>query len=290
MKKMLACLASLSVVAVGCGALGPSGGLYTGVKGPRSFQTGGASNAGSAAIAGESCAMSILGLVALGDWSVDGALKAAGAEGKTLKNVAVDTRVMSILGFVYGTYCTAINAQIAEGAPPAAEVPVEEVKAEEPKMSERVENGRKLTTGFVATGATDGMEEQLVQFIEDGSRPVDKTTWFNFDRINFRSGSAELEMAKSKEQLTNIAEILKAYPAVKLKVGGYTDNSGKAAANKKLSQQRAEAVAKALEDLGVEPGRLDPEGYGSEHPICPANNTPDCKAKNRRLAVRVTEK
>lgn len=58
----------------------------------------------------------------------------------------------------------------------------------------------------------------------------------------------------------------------------------------KLSQQRAETVVNALVGMGTDKSRLSPEGYGSQHPVCPANDTEECKAKNRRIAVRVTAK
>jgi len=149
---------------------------------------------------------------------------------------------------------------------------------------------RQLSTGYSVVGNLRGIEAQLVAFIEDASRAVDKDTWFNFDRLNFKFGSSELEMANSSAQLTNIAEIMKAFPAVKLKVGGYTDSVGKADANMKLSAARAKTVSDALVAMGVGADRLVPEGYGADHPECPANDTEECRAKNRRIAVRVTAK
>lgn len=115
MKKVLSLMAVATfLLSIGCGALvGPTGALYTGVKNPGMFTTGETTNPGGAAISGESCANSILGLVAMGDWSTDAALKAAGAEGKTLKNVAVDHPYMSILG-LYAKFCTTVNAQVAQ--------------------------------------------------------------------------------------------------------------------------------------------------------------------------------
>lgn len=111
MKKVLAFVAAAAMfVAVGCG---PIGLIFTSVKHPGTFQTGETTNPGGSAISGESCAMSILSLIALGDWSVDAALKAAGAEGKTLKNVAVDHPTLNILG-LYGKYCTTVSAQVAQ--------------------------------------------------------------------------------------------------------------------------------------------------------------------------------
>ncbi|HEX9958591.1 MAG TPA: OmpA family protein, partial [Fibrella sp.] len=94
---------------------------------------------------------------------------------------------------------------------------------------------------------------------------------------------------ESREQLQNIAAILKAYPAVNLKIGGYTDNVGNAAANKKLSQRRAESAMTELVRLGVDQARLEAEGYGQEQPIA-SNNTEEGRAQNRRTAVRVTKK
>lgn len=284
MKTWLSLGLSVGMVASGCAA-GPTGSLFTSVKGPRHFDPGESINPAASVISGESCSMSILGLIALGDWSVDAALRAAGAEGKTLKNVAVDSRTMTILGALYGNYCTQITAQVVDGAMPVAEAPALEVVPVAP-----VAVGRQLSTGQVVKGNDGGIEYSLLDFVQDPNRPVDKTTWFNFDRVVFKSGSAEIDMEASKEQLANIHEILKAYPAVKLKVGGYTDNTGSAATNKKLSGQRATAVVGALQKLGTDASRLDPEGYGPEHPVCPANDTPECRAQNRRLAVRVTAK
>ena len=153
-----------------------------------------------------------------------------------------------------------------------------------------VEYAFKLDSGFELKGAKDGIEEKLVTFVKDATKVVDKTTWFSFDRLTFQTGKAELDMEKSKAQLENIKEILGAFPTLKLKLGGYTDNVGKPEDNKKLSQDRANSVMKALVDMGIKADRLEAEGYGQEHPVCAANDTDECNAKNRRIDVRVTAK
>lgn len=147
---------------------------------------------------------------------------------------------------------------------------------------------RKLPSGIELNIPEFGIENNLVKFIEDPNKPVDKTTWFNFDRLLFDTGKATLKPA-SQEQLKNMAEILKAYPQVELKLGGYTDNTGSADVNKKLSQDRADSVKRELVKLGIAASRLDAEGYGQEHPVA-SNDTAEGRAQNRRIAVRVTKK
>ncbi|MFY7888840.1 MAG: sodium-translocating pyrophosphatase [Spirosomataceae bacterium] len=131
------------------------------------------------------------------------------------------------------------------------------------------------------------IESDLVEFIKS-DKAVDKTTWFDFDNLTFETGKAVLK-PESQNQLKNIAEILKAYPKVALKLGGYTDNTGDANANLKLSGDRAKTVESELVKLGVEDARLEAEGYGQEHPVAD-NATEEGRAANRRISVRVTAK
>ena len=147
---------------------------------------------------------------------------------------------------------------------------------------------RKLPNDFELKAPATGIERQIVVFIEDQSRQADSTAWFDFDRLLFETGSAALK-PESKEQLRNVAEIMKAYPSVKAKIGGYTDNVGDPASNLKLSQARAQAVVAELVALGVAPDRLTAEGFGEQHPVAD-NSTEQGRQQNRRIAMRVTEK
>jgi OOP family OmpA-OmpF porin len=146
----------------------------------------------------------------------------------------------------------------------------------------------KLPNGVELNLPEFGVEKKLIAFIEDKSKPVDKTTWFSFDRLDFETGGATLKPT-SAEQLKNIAEIMKAYPKVALKIGGYTDNTGNAGANLKLSQLRAQNTMQELVKSGVDAKRLAAEGYGEKHPVAD-NATEEGRAKNRRIDLRVTSK
>lgn len=146
---------------------------------------------------------------------------------------------------------------------------------------------KTLSTGVELNFGEKSIENELISFIEDKSKPVDKTTWFNFRDLRFETGSAVID-STSMQEVRNIAEILKAYP-IDLKIGGYTDNVGKEATNQKLSADRATSVVNALVAMGIDAKRLDPEGYGSQFPVA-SNDTEEGKAQNRRIAVRVTKK
>ena len=148
---------------------------------------------------------------------------------------------------------------------------------------------RKLADGNELEIGVNSAEFKLLNFVEDASLPIDKTTWFTLDRLYFETGSNTFK-AESKDQLDRVAAIMKAYPALTLKVGGYTDNTGSDDVNMALSQKRAEAAKAGLVSRGVAANRLEAEGYGPQHPVCPANDTPECKAMNRRIDVRVTAK
>jgi OmpA-OmpF porin, OOP family len=146
----------------------------------------------------------------------------------------------------------------------------------------------KLPDGVSLRIPSNGVESKLLSFIQDSSKAVDKTTWFSFDRIEFETDSAKLK-ASSQEQLSNIAAILKAYPQVDLKIGGYTDNTGDSAHNLKLSQDRAANTLNELVTLGTAQSRLEAEGYGQQFPIAD-NTTPEGRQRNRRIDIRVTKK
>lgn len=132
-----------------------------------------------------------------------------------------------------------------------------------------------------------GMEGRLLMHIQTAS-PFDRETWFDFDRLNFEADSATLR-PDSREQLESTAAILKAYPNVRVKIGGYTGRWGNPATNLRLSQLRASAVAAELKSLGVADNRLLTEGYGDQHPLA-SNIRAQGAGRGGRVAIRVISK
>ena len=175
-------------------------------------------------------------------------------------------------------------ASVAEAPPPAPTAAP--VAPATPDLGSFVP--RQLVDGTMLNIPEHGVEGKLLAFIQDRSQKPNKTSWFDFDRLLFATGSATLE-PQSSEQLHNIAAILNAYPATHLTIGGYTDNTGDPAANLKLSQDRANNVTAELVKLGVASDRLVAKGYGEEHPVGD-NATEAGRAQNRRISMLVTQK
>ena len=134
----------------------------------------------------------------------------------------------------------------------------------------------------------NGVEANLLAFVQNPNARVDNSTWFNFDRLLFDTGSATLRPA-SQEQINNIAAILAAYPNVHLEVAGFTDNVGSGASNMELARDRANAVVVALVNRGVPQDCLTAGAYGAQRPAA-TNATEEGRAQNRRVALRVTQK
>ena len=147
---------------------------------------------------------------------------------------------------------------------------------------------QQLPNGVYLNIPERGVEARLLSYIQDKNRAVTETTWFDFDRLYFNPGSATLR-PQSQEQVDNIAAILAAYPNVRMKVGGFTDNVGSADRNLQLSRDRANTVVAELVRKGVSSDRLAAEGYGEQNPVGD-NSTVEGRTRNRRVSMMVTQK
>jgi OmpA-OmpF porin, OOP family len=156
------------------------------------------------------------------------------------------------------------------------------------KAGSLIEAGKAMLPGGVSLDIPKGsLEEKVLMFIESKDT-VSKKLWFDFDRLLFETGKSTLK-PESMEQLKNVAAIMKAFPNVKIKLGGYTDNKGNAANNMKLSGERAKNVMAELVKLGTEAPRMEAEGYGDGNPVA-SNDTEEGRAKNRRISISVRAK
>lgn len=137
--------------------------------------------------------------------------------------------------------------------------------------------------------AANGFERTLLNFITTGSiDTIDKTkNWFTLHDVQFKTGTDEYATEKAMVQLTNVASVLKAFPNVVLKLGGYTDVRGDDTSNMKLSQKRADIVMKDLIKLGAKPSQIkEAVGYGEEFATATEGDV-EGMARDRKTAAKV---
>ncbi len=141
--------------------------------------------------------------------------------------------------------------------------------------------GVYITNVVMAKGAVDLYERNTTDYSSAVEKAIAETGKFVTNNILFETGKATLK-PESMEEIQKVAEYMKKNPQARFEVQGHTDNQGSDKINDPLSQQRAEAVVKALEEQGVDPFNLRPVGKGSHEPVAD-NKTDEGRAKNRRV-------
>jgi outer membrane protein OmpA-like peptidoglycan-associated protein len=111
-----------------------------------------------------------------------------------------------------------------------------------------------------------------------GARVVLRNVFFDTNKSTLRK--------ESKSELEKLLKLMKEMATLKLEISGHTDNVGAADYNKKLSQERAQAVVTYLTEKGIAKERLTYEGYGFDRPIAP-NDTEANRQLNRRTEFEV---
>jgi len=184
---------------------------------------------------------------------------------------------------VHGTTAT----PVAVTTPPPAVAPAP-APAPTPSPAAAALVKQTICAGQLIEVGANGVESMLIAFLDDKTSVIGPNTRFSFDRIEFETDSAALKPS-SRAQIKNIAEIMKCYPTLEMKIAGHTDSKADDAYNLKLSQERADSAKSELVALGVAPSRLAAQGYGEEFPIAD-NDTEEGRARNRRTDIVVTKK
>ncbi len=104
--------------------------------------------------------------------------------------------------------------------------------------------------------------------------------------ILFDTGKSDLK-DQAKDNLAQMAAIMKKYPENVLTIKGYTDNTGSLDLNKSLSAKRAEAVRVHLISSGLPANAISTVGMGPENPIAD-NAKEDGRKQNRRVEIEIT--
>lgn len=153
--------------------------------------------------------------------------------------------------------------------------------------------------GAVGTGAGvvigNKMDKQQAELEQIEGAKVETVTDVNnlqaikvtFDSgILFATGKSSLNTV-SQQSLTEFANSLSDNPDTDVTIYGHTDNTGSREINEKLSNERAESVAKFVIDKGVNGTRLTTEGKAYDVPVAD-NSTVEGRSQNRRVELFIT--
>jgi len=108
----------------------------------------------------------------------------------------------------------------------------------------------------------------------------------NMSDVLFKSGSFEL-LPGARERLAKVSGIVLAYQGLRLAVEGHTDSIGSDEYNRRLSEQRADAVRDYLVQQGIEAEAISASGFGKSEPVA-SNDTPEGRQQNRRVELVVS--
>lgn len=142
-------------------------------------------------------------------------------------------------------------------------------------------------TGAIVGAMMDKQERELRQINgvnvqrvgnDELAVSVKNDVLFDFDSAALRSAS--------RNAINQMADVFQKYPDTTIRVEGFTDSTGAASYNRRLSQRRANSVSTYLENLGVRSSRLDAVGYGESRPRA-TNRTASGRQLNRRVEIHI---
>ncbi|HJT17821.1 MAG TPA: OmpA family protein [Thermoanaerobaculia bacterium] len=141
--------------------------------------------------------------------------------------------------------------------------------------------------GAIVGAMMDKQERELrqIQGVDVTRTSPDELNVSVQNEVLFDFNSSALRSA-SRTALSQMADVFEKYPNTTLAVEGFTDSTGTAAYNQRLSERRADSVAAYLENLGIPGARMETIGYGESQPRA-TNSTAEGRQENRRVEIHV---
>ena len=148
------------------------------------------------------------------------------------------------------------------------------------------------TAGVLIGKKMDKQKEELAKIEGAQVETVTDQNELQAIKVTFESGilfgfNKSTLSESAKKSLSEFAVSLKNNPSTDVTIYGYTDNVGTLEANKKVSNQRAQAVQTYLTNAGVPASRMTAQGLAWDNPVA-SNDTEAGRAQNRRVEIYIT--
>lgn len=147
-------------------------------------------------------------------------------------------------------------------------------------------------TGAVIGDVMDRKAKELEELENAKIETITDVNGLTAIKVTFDSGilfetNKSALSPEAKANLDKFAESMKDLQDTDITIWGHTDNTGTAAVNQKVSQQRADAVSKQLQADGIAKERIHAEGKSFDLPVAD-NETAEGRALNRRVELYIT--
>ncbi len=186
------------------------------------------------------------------------------------------------------------KVSLIEKPTPASEAELPKQQTQDQRVAPPSQ-GRQVQDGIASivlpsqeqiTVAENGMIDELYQYITSTSFDPDRK--FTLRNIVFEPKSAAIPSSANKV-LQDLGLLLKAFPAVQVRIEGHTDDRGNGNENLTISEKRALAIKQSLSNEGIGTERIRSVGVGESRPIA-SNATEEGRSQNQRIDLVVTQK
>lgn len=172
-----------------------------------------------------------------------------------------------------------LEARAAREGQVSAEQQAQQAQQQAAQARESMESSQR--TAEQAAERERLLQQQL------GAKETERGLVLTLNDLLFENNKAQLQAGGSRS-IDRVAAALRQYPERRIKIEGFTDSVGDDDYNRRLSEQRAQAVRQALVDKGVAANRIDIQGYGEEYPVA-TNATAAGRQLNRRVEIIISD-
>ncbi len=173
-----------------------------------------------------------------------------------------------------------------------------EVEPQDNELVAKVDSTATKDEIVSADTASVGTDSSAVAKVDEVTEPTKTDTQvfekpevgkkYTVSGLFFGTGSAKIDPS-STSALDNLVDFLQKNPALKIEIGGHTDNVGNATTNQTLSESRAKSVVDYLASKGISKDRIAFKGYGDKEPVATNDDEKDGRELNRRIEMKVLD-